>query len=148
MTPLPDKILVTRTYEIPTAELFKLAEEMGVHFANQQWGLWVSRRENPFPWGRVPAFTAVPRPGNQNACAKAGCSVEILDVAISYIERNGGLPKLDRDLYEVDGRRGAHYVVAGYFYRGFQGEWDRLRAADRAAVIERGLRRLDSCWAL
>lgn len=109
-TALPDKLLVTRTYEIPTAELFKLAEEMGVHFANQQWELWASRRENPFPWGKVPAFTTVPRTGNQNACAKAGCSVEILDVAISYIERSGGLPKLDRDLYEVDGRRGAHFL--------------------------------------
>ena len=36
MTALPDKLLVTRAYEIPTAELFKLAEQMGVHFANQQ----------------------------------------------------------------------------------------------------------------
>ena len=33
-TALPDKILVTRTYEIPTAELLKIAGEIGVHFAN------------------------------------------------------------------------------------------------------------------
>ena len=148
MTALPDKLLVTRTYEIPTAELFKLAEEMGVHFANQQWGLWVSRRENPFPWGKVPEVSKSLRVGNQNACARAGCSVEIANIAIGYIEREGGLPRLSSHLYEVDQRRGAHYVVSGHFYRGFQGEWDRLRAEERATVIERGLRHLDSCWAL